>query len=91
MMFLDSQEDAEKIESFWNTNKKPSLGNSNLSKVKTVKNTCSILNGNKLNKIQDDDYSDDDDDYDRINELYNRRSNHFNDNTKNLKNHCNRK
>ena len=76
MMFLDVDEHSEKIQSFWNTNRKPPKVDNNRSKVKTSKNTCSILNGNKLNEIQDDDYSDDDE-YESINEIYNRRSNHF--------------
>lgn len=94
MMFLDSHEDVEKIENYWNTNGKPSQGNSSLSKVKTSKNTCLISNEDRFNKKQEI-Y----DDYDNIREMHNRRSNHFKEDIrynskencrgKNLKKHCN--
>lgn len=94
-MFLDSHEDVEIIENFWNTNGNPSQGNSNLSKVKTSKNTCLLSNEDRFNKKQEI-Y----DDYDGIREMHNRRSNHFKEDIrynskencrikKNLKKHCN--
>ena len=93
-MFLDSHEDEDKIENYWNTNGKPSQGNSNLSKVKTSKNTCLLSNEDRFNKKQEIYY-----DYDDIREMHGRRNRHFlqdkrynskeNCRVKNLKKHCN--
>lgn len=96
-MFLDSHEDVEIIENYWNTNGKPSQGNSNLSKVKTSKNTCLLSNEDRFNKKQE--IYDDHDDYNDIRKMHDCRSNHFKENIrynskensiiKNLKKHCN--